>query len=163
MAELREAQRLALSLPYTGMAVTLGCGEWNDVHPLNKKEVANRLALEAKRVAYGDTVIVSTGPRLKDTRIEGNAVILTFSSAGEGLYSNSIIDGFTIAGPDKKYVWANAVVLSHNKIKVWSNQVQNPVSVRYAWADNPAGANLKNKEGLPASPFTTETRQMSEF
>lgn len=155
MAELREAQRLALSLPYTGMAVTLGFGEWNDIHPLNKRDVANRLALEAKRIAYGEN-IVSTGPQLENMQIEGNAVILTFDSVGEGLYSNSIINGFTIAGADKKYVWAEAAILNKNQVKVWSNQIQNPVSVRYAWADNPEGANLKNKEGLPASPFEAE-------
>lgn len=156
MAELREAQRQALSLPYTGMAVTLGFGEWNDVHPLNKKDVANRLVLEAKRIAYRDTAIVSTGPQLENIHIEGNTVILTFSSVGEGLYSNSIINGFTIAGADKKYVWAEAAILNKNQVKVWSSQIQNPVSVRYAWVDNPQGANLKNKEGLPASPFQTE-------
>lgn len=153
MAELREAQRQALLLPYTGMAVTLGCGEWNDIHPLNKKDVARRLALEAMRVAYGEN-IVSTGPQLKNMQSERNTIILTFDSVGEGLYSNSIINGFTIAGADKKYVWAEAAILNKNQVKVWSNQIQNPVSVRYAWADNPEGANLRNKEGLPASPFT---------
>lgn len=155
MAELREAQRLALSLPYTGMAVTLGFGEWNDIHPLNKKDVALRLVLEAKHVAYGEN-IVSIGPQLKSMQIEGNAVILTFGPVGEGLYSNSIINGFTIAGADKKYVWAEAAILNKNQVKVWSNQIPNPVSVRYAWADNPEGANLKNKEGLPTSPFQAE-------
>lgn len=155
MAELREAQRLALSLPYTGMAVTLGFGEWNDIHPLNKKDVAHRMALEAMRVAYGEN-IVSTGPQLKNMQSEENTIILTFDFVGEGLYSNSIINGFTIAGADKKYVWAEAAILNKNQVKVWSNQIQNPVSVRYAWADNPEGANLKNKEGLPASPFEAE-------
>ena len=156
MAELREAQRKALSLPYTGMAVTFGLGEWNDIHPQNKKEVAHRLALEAHRIAYGDTAIVSRGPQLEGVKFEGNNVILTFSSVGSGLYSNQVLNGFTIAGSDSKYVWAEATVLSRNTIKVWSNQVQEPVSVRYAWADNPEGANLKNKEGLPASSFQAE-------
>jgi sialate O-acetylesterase len=155
-AELREAQRQALKLPYTGMAVTIDAGEWNDIHPLNKKTVGERLALEAQRVAYGDNQVVSTGPVYESMEAEGNSIILTFSSVGSGIYTNLDLSGFAIAGSDKKYVWADAVALSHNKIKVWSNQVQNPVSVRYAWADNPVGANLKNKEGLPASPFTTE-------
>lgn len=156
MAELREAQRKALSLPYTGMAVTLGLGEWNDIHPQNKKEVAYRMALEAYRVAYGDTAIVSTGPQVEKIEIKGNNAILTFSSVGTGLYSNQVLCGFTIAGSDKRYVWANATVLSKNTIKVWGNQVQQPVSVRYGWADNPEGANLKNKDGLPASSFQAE-------
>ncbi len=155
-AELREAQRQILNIPNTGMAVTIDTGEWNDVHPLNKKTVGQRLALEARRVAYDENQIVSTGPLYESMEIKDNYIILTFSSVGSGIYTNLDLNGFTIAGSDKKYVWANAVALSYNKIKVWSNQIQSPVSVRYAWADNPVGANLKNKEGLPASPFTTE-------
>lgn len=158
MAELRNAQRQALNLPNTGMAVTLGFGEWNDIHPQNKKDVGFHMALEAKRVAYGDKAIVSAGPRLESMQVEGNSIILTFSSVGSGLYSNQVLNGFAIAGSDNRFVWANATVLSSNKVKVWSNQIQNPVSVRYAWADNPEGANLKNKEGLLASPFTIEKK-----
>ncbi len=156
MAELREAQRKALCLPYTGMAVTLGLGDWNDIHPQNKKGVGHRLALETQRVAYGDTTIVSRGPQLESFEVKGNNIILTFSSVGSGLYSNQVLNGFTIAGGDNRYVWAEAAVLNRNTIKVWSNQVQQPVSVRYGWADNPEGANLKNKEGLPASSFQVE-------
>ncbi|MFV0537471.1 MAG: sialate O-acetylesterase [Dysgonomonas sp.] len=155
-AELREAQRQILNIPNTGMAVTIDTGEWNDVHPLNKKTVGQRLALEARRVAYDENQIVSSGPWYESMEIKDNYIILTFSSVGSDIYTNLDLSGFAIAGSDKKYVWANAVALSHNKIKVWSNQIQSPVSVRYAWADNPVGANLKNKEGLPASPFTTE-------
>lgn len=155
-AELREAQRQILNIPDTGMAVTIDAGEWNDIHPLNKKTVGKRLTLEARHVAYGESRIVSTGPKYESMEIKDNYIILTFSSVGSGIYTNLDLSGFAIAGSDKKYDWANAVVLSCNKIKVWSNQIQNPVSVRYAWADNPVGANLKNKEGLPASPFTTE-------
>ena len=154
-AELREAQRLTLTLPYTGMAINIDAGEWNDIHPLNKKTVGHRLALEAQRVAYSED-IVSSGPMYEGMKVEGNSIILSFSSVGSGLYSNLDLEGFSIAGSDDKYTWANAVVLSNNKVKVWSDQIQNPVSVRYAWADNPEGANLKNKEGLPASPFQAE-------
>ncbi|NDV95344.1 hypothetical protein D0T84_10505 [Dysgonomonas sp. 521] len=156
LAELREAQRLALKLPYTGMAVTLGLGEWNDIHPLNKKGVGRSLALEAKRVAYKETGVVSSGPRLEGVKLDGNNIVLTFESVGSGLYSNDILNGFAVAGVDKRYVWADAIVIEKNKVKVWSNQVPQPLSVRYAWADNPQGANLKNKEGLPASPFQAE-------
>lgn len=155
-AELREAQRLALKLPYTGMAVTLGLGEWNDIHPQNKKSVGHLLSLEAQRVAYGDTGLISSGPQLEGVKIDGNSIILTFVSVGSGLYSNDILNGFMVAGVDKKYVWADAVVIEKNKVKVWSNRIQQPMSVRYAWADNPQGANLKNKEGLLASPFQEE-------
>jgi len=155
MANVREAQRRTLELPNTGMAVTYDIGEWNDIHPLNKKEVARRLAMEAERVAYHDSSVVSSGPLYESMEISDNSIILTFKSVGSGLFTNSLLDGFQIASSDGKFEWANAVVISTNKVKVWSRKVTNPTVVRYAWDDNPAYANLKNKEGLPASPFST--------
>lgn len=155
MANVREAQRRTLELPNTGMAVTYDLGEWNDIHPLNKKEVARRLALEAFRVAYNDSTVVSSGPLFDSMEISGNSIVLTFKSVGEGLYSNSLLDGFQVAGADGRFYWAKAVVVAKDKVKVLSSQVTNPSTVRYAWDDNPAFANLKNKEGLPAAPFVT--------
>lgn len=155
MANVREAQRRALEMPNTGMAVTTDLGEWNDIHPLNKKEVARRLGMEAARVAYRDNSVVSSGPLYQSMEIENSSIILTFASVGSGLFTNSLLDGFQIAGSDGRFEWANAVVVSTNKVKVWSRKITNPTVVRYAWDDNPAYANLKNKEGLPASPFTT--------
>lgn len=155
-ATLRDAQRRTLGLPHTGMAVTYDIGEWNDIHPLNKKEVGRRLALEAARVVYADSLVVSSGPLYQSMEITGNSIVLTFSSVGSGLYANSLLDGFQVSGADGRFEWADAVVLSRNRVKVWSEKVKNPVVVRYAWDDNPAGANLKNKEGLPASTFTTD-------
>lgn len=155
-ATLRDAQRRALELPNTGMAVAFDLGEWNDIHPLNKKEVGRRLALEAQRVAYGDDEVVSSGPLYESMKMEDGSIVLSFSSVGSGLFANNLLRGFQIAGEDGRFVWANAVVLSKNKVKVWSPNISNPTVVRYAWDDNPAEANLKNKEGLPASPFTTE-------
>jgi sialate O-acetylesterase len=152
-AELREVQRKALEKPRTGMAVAIDLGEWNDIHPLNKKEVGRRLSLEAQRVAYNETTIVSSGPKLESAEIDGTAVVLTFSSVGSGLYANSVLEGFAIAGENGRFEWANAVVIAKNKVKVWSEAVGLPQTVRYAWADNPGNVNLKNKEGLPASPF----------
>lgn len=155
-AELRDAQRRALQLPHTGMAVTCDIGEWNDIHPLNKKEVGHRLALEAGREAYGDNLTVSAGPLYQSMKMVDGSILLTFSLVGSGLYANSLLDGFQIAGADGQFVWAKAVVMSKNSVKVWSDKITRPKAVRYAWDDNPAGANLMNKEGLPASPFTTE-------
>ena len=155
-ADVRESQRKALELPYTGMAVTFDIGEWNDIHPLNKKDVGKRLALEAFKVAYGNDSITSSGPLYKAMSIKSNSIILTFSSVGEGLYTNSQLKGFQIAGEDGIYKWANAVVIAKDQVKVWSRAVGEPKSVRYAWEDNPTESNLKNKEGLPASPFTTK-------
>ncbi len=155
-AEVRDAQRRGLELPHTGMAVACDIGEWNDIHPLNKKEVGRRLSLEAMRVAYHDSTVVSSGPLYQSMEIDGNGIILTFSSVGSGLFANNLLEGFQIRGADGQFVWAHAVVLSKNKVRVWNDGISNPAGVRYAWDDNPAGANLKNKEGLPASPFTTE-------
>jgi sialate O-acetylesterase len=151
-AELREAQRKTLSVPHTGMAVAIDLGEWNDIHPLNKKELGRRLALEAQRLAYGES-LVSQGPLYKSMEVKNNSIILTFASVGSGIYSNTDLRGFAVAGEDGRYEWANAVVIAKDKVKVWSDSVKNPVKVRYAWANNPEDANLRNREGLPASPF----------
>lgn len=156
-AETRQAQFEALSLPNTGMAVIIDAGEWNDIHPLNKEDVGKRLALAARHVAYGEKNVVHSGPLYQSHKIKKNKVIITFSNTGSGLMAKGggELKYFSIAGADKKFVWAQATI-KKNKVVVWSDQVHKPVVVRYAWADNPEGANLYNKEGLPASPFTTE-------
>ncbi|WAM33743.1 sialate O-acetylesterase [Caldicellulosiruptor morganii] len=157
-ARLREEQRRALlRLDNAGMAVAIDVGEWNDLHPSNKKAVGERLALLAQKIAYGEKDLVASGPLYRSMKIEGNRVILEFSDAGSGLCTKDgkMPKSFAIAGPDKNFVWANAKIYG-SKVIVWNDSIQNPVYVRYAWADNPEGANLYNKEGLPASPFTTE-------
>lgn len=89
-------------------------------------------------------------------KIEGNKIILSFSDIGSGLMAKGgELKHFAIAGADKKFVWAKAEI-KDDKMIVWSDQVDRPIAVRYAWADNPEGANLYNKEGLPASPFRTD-------
>jgi sialate O-acetylesterase len=156
-ATLRYQQLKTLSVPNTAMAVTIGLGEKNDIHPLRKKEVGQRLALAAEKVAYGDKKVVASGPVYKASKVRGKIMELTFSDFGSGLTTNDgkELKHFAIAGADKKFVWAKAEIKG-NKIVVWNDAVSKPVAVRYAWADNPEGANLYNKEGLPASPFTTE-------
>ena len=155
-ALLREAQSEALALPNTGMAVAIDIGEWNDIHPLNKKEVGRRLALAAEKVAYSDDKVVYSGPIYQSMKIAGNKITLSFTNTGTGLIAKGgSLKGFAIAGPDKRFVWAQATI-DHNKVVVWSEEVFNPVAVRYAWADNPEGPNLFNAEGLPASPFRTD-------
>jgi sialate O-acetylesterase len=139
------------------MAVTIDVGEWNDIHPDNKKAVGDRVALAAWKLAYGEKDIVASGPLYRSAVIENNRIILSFDNTGTGLIA---IDGeplnqFAIAGADKKFVWANASI-EGDKVVVWSDQIQSPMYVRYAWSDNPDGANLFNKEGLPASPFRTD-------
>ncbi|MFD2720379.1 sialate O-acetylesterase [Hymenobacter monticola] len=156
-AQVRDVQRRGLALPHTGMAVILDAGEWNDIHPLDKQTPGHRLALAAQKVAYGESKVVSSGPLYQSMQTNGNKVTLSFSSTGSGLVAKGggELKGFAIAGPDKKFVWAQAKI-EGSKVVVWSDQVPNPAAVRYAWADNPEGVNLYNKEGLPASTFTTE-------
>jgi sialate O-acetylesterase len=156
-ASLRFAQFKALSLPNTGLAVNIDLGEWNDIHPLNKKDVAMRLALAARKIAYGDKNLVYSGPLYNSMKIEGNKIVLSFLNIGSGLIvkGGGELKCFAIAGDDKKFVWANAKI-EKNRIIVWNDNISNPLAVRYAWANNPAGANLFNAEGLPASPFTTK-------
>lgn len=155
-AVLREAQLKALSIPNTAMVVAIDLGEWNDIHPDNKKDVGERLALAAMKTAYKETLVYS-GPLYQSAAVEGNKIVVSFTNTGGGLITR---DGeepgeFAIAGPDKKFVWAKAR-LDGNKVIVWSDEVPNPQYVRYAWADNPVNPNLYNKEGLPASPFRTD-------
>lgn len=156
-AQLRKSQLKVLSVSNTGMAVGIDAGEWNDIHPLNKKDIGERLALWAEYLAYGAKDVVYSGPIYQSYKIEGNKIILSFSSIGSGLMVKGGGDlyYFAIAGTDKRYVWAKAVI-EGDKVIVWNNDIQNPKYVRYAWADNPEGANLYNKEGLPASPFETD-------
>ena len=159
-AELRQAQLRALSIPNTAMTVNIGLGEWNDIHPLDKKNVGDRLALAAENLAYGDTIIVSLGPIYKSAKIEDNKIIIRFTGVGHGLEvkNGNELTQFAIAGADKKYVWAHAII-KNNQVIVWSDVVSHPLYVRYAWADNPEGANLYNVDGLPASPFSTDPDQ----
>jgi sialate O-acetylesterase len=155
-AQLRESQFKALSLPNTGMAVTIDIGEWNDLHPFNKKDVGDRLALLAEKIAYGEN-IVHSGPLYESSIVEGNKIIISFASVGSGLTSNDgeELSEFAIAGADKKFVWAKAKI-EGDKVVVWSDEISSPMYVRYAWADSPPNPNLYNKDGLPASPFRTE-------
>jgi sialate O-acetylesterase len=156
-AILREAQLAALTMPNTGMAVAIDIGEWNDIHPMNKKDVGHRLALWAQKLAYNDSNVVYSGPLFRSMEIRNSKAILSFSCAGSGLAvrGGGELKNFAIAGADKNFVWAEARI-ERDRIIVWSDKVQKPVAVRYAWADNPDGANLCNKEGLPASPFRTD-------
>ncbi len=153
-AMLREAQLNTLKVPNTAMVVTIDLGEWNDIHPLNKKEVGRRLSLAAQNIAYGEMHVVSSGPIYKSMTIKENKIILSFTGLGSGLTSDGELKEFAIAGSDHKFVWAKARIDS-DKVIVWNDDIKQPVSVRYAWADNPDSANLRNKEGLSASPFRT--------
>ncbi len=153
-AELREAQTMTLSLPNTGMAVIIDVGDAKDIHPRDKQTVGYRLALASLARDY-DRKIEYSGPMYKSMKVEGGAIRLSFDHIGTGLVAKGgDLVGFSIAGTDKKFVWAQAKI-DGNSVVVSSQQVAQPVAVRYAWADNPR-CNLYNKEGLPASPFRTD-------
>lgn len=156
-ALIREAQLKTLVMPNTAMSVNIDAGEWNDIHPLDKKTVGERMALAADHLAYKDLKVVGSGPLLESSKVEGQNIILTFNHTGSGLVAKGTgeLKQFAIAGADKKFVWAKAVIQG-SQVLVSSPKVENPKYVRYAWADNPAGANLYNQEGLPASPFRTD-------
>jgi len=154
-AELREAQLMTLDLPNTGMAVIIDIGDAKDIHPKNKQDVGKRLALWPLAKIYGKNVVYS-GPLFKRMSIDGNKIVLDFDHIGGGLIAKGgPLKGFAIAGADRKFVWADAEI-DGDKVVVSSSEVSSPVAVRYAWADNPV-CNLYNAEGLPASPFRTDS------
>lgn len=155
-ARLREAQVDALALPGVGMAITLDLGDADDIHPKNKMPVGERLAQSALALTY-EAGITATGPLLDHVQIEGALVRCAFQNAAGGLATT---DGtaprtFLVAGSDRVFHPAEAVI-TKNIVTVRSPLVGEPAAVRYAWADNPAAANLTSAEGLPASPFRTD-------
>ncbi len=178
-AELREAQFMTLKLKNTGMAVITDLGSEYDIHPTPKQPVGERLALAARALTYGQRIEYS-GPTPAGLKIEGNKAILSFDHASGGLIAKELVPtmgrknkqgvegfawrvkegtgakltGFTIAGVDKKFHHASAEIVG-NTVVVHSEQVAEPLHVRYGWADHPL-ANLFNKEGLPATPFRTD-------
>ncbi len=156
-AALRNCQFKTLSIPNTAMAVTIDLGEWNDIHPNRKKEVGDRLALAARKLVYGESDLVASGPLYQSNEIKEDKINISFNNIGSGLTINGSgeLSEFAIAGADKAFVWAKAKI-EGDKVIVWSDAVAKPRYVRYAWSDNPDNPNLYNKEGLPASPFTTE-------
>ena len=152
---MREAQRLTLGLPNTGMASAIDIGNPDTIHPLNKQEVGRRLALAARAVAYGER-IESAGPEYEGMTIESGKVRVRFRHGGGGLvFDGANGSGLMVAGVDGVFKPATAVV-DDGTLVVSSPEVAAPVAVRYAWEDNPV-TSLRNKEGLPASPFRTDT------
>lgn len=157
-AALREAQTSALSVPRTAMAVAIDIGEADNIHPLNKQDVGKRLALAALETAYGRKGTVASGPASICVRASRGKLEIRFRHAEGGLKAadGGDVKGFAVAGRDGRYAWASAVI-EGNRALVSSPAVPNPVSVRYAWADNPA-CNLANGAGLPAVPFQARLR-----
>ncbi len=165
---IRDAQRRCLAIPQTGMASAVDIGDAEDIHPKNKADVGERLALWALANEYGKTGVVASGPLFREMKIEGGKARISFDSPGGGLISarkqgrasaveekSAKLQRFAIAGADKQWQWADAVI-EGDAVVVSSEKVPAPVAVRYAYSSNPEGANLYNRAGLPASPFRTD-------
>lgn len=154
-ANMRDVQRkVATSVPHTRLVVTIDLGEWNDIHPLNKKDIGLRLSLQAQKAVYGKKV-VADGPIFKSMEREGSRLILSFEDGTDDLAPTERLGGFAVAGKDRVFKWAQARI-EGKKVVVWCDEIAEPIRVRYAWADNPEGANLRSRSGLPASPFQAE-------
>jgi sialate O-acetylesterase len=160
-AELREAQTMTMkALPATGEAVIIDIGEGKDIHPMNKQDVAKRLARWALAETYGRKDIVCRSPRYKSMEKQGQAIVLSFDHVAAAANAWRPFDvaspiGFTIAGADRKFVPAQARILADGRIAVASPAVADPVAARYAWADNPV-CNMYSAAGLPLTPFRTD-------
>lgn len=163
-AELRHEQLNSLRYPSTGMAVAIDIGEWNDIHPLDKKTVGHRLALLARKKVYGEKKLPAESPQPRKVRFKKDRVVITFDHAQQGLVSNDgqPIRHFALSADGKTFQWAEAGI-KRNKVVVKSKGLDSPVAVRYAWADNPAGVNLYEKNGLPAAPFELKLPVLAGF
>ncbi len=170
-ARVREAQsKVVANVKNTGMAITIDIGEGANIHPQNKYDVGRRLALWALAKDYGRKDLVYSGPIYKSMKAAGKTIELTFDHVGGGLMAAKKpsprsaempkpvdkLKGFAIAGADQKWHWADAVI-KDNKVIVSSAKVEKPVAVRYGFSADPVRVNLYNREGLPASPFRTDT------
>ncbi len=156
-SELREAQLMAMQkVSSTGLAVTIDIGQATDIHPVNKQEVGRRLARWALARTYG-LKLAYCGPIYKSMQKQESKIVLSFDHAGDGLtsFDGQPLKGFAIAGADRRWSWAQAEISGPDKVTVWSDQVVDPVAVRYGWALNPP-VSLYSKAGLPASPFRTD-------
>jgi len=165
-AEVRESQRrVATSDPNTGLAVTIGLGETDDIHPPEKSTVARRLARWALADVYG-VIDLRGGPEIVSAVDEGSTILLTFTETGSGLHvwDAESLAGFTVSDTmEEPEVWwqtnfydVDAEIVSNNQVRLKKPDGSSPIRVRYAWQSNPVDANLANKERLPASPFEIE-------
>ncbi|MDP9175062.1 MAG: sialate O-acetylesterase [Planctomycetota bacterium] len=153
---VRQAQATVLSLPNTGMAVTIDIGDAKNVHPKDKQDVGDRLTRIALARAYGEKIEYS-GPMYDSMKVEGNVIRIRFTHA-EGLTAKGgDLKTFVIAGSDGKFVPAEAKI-DGDSVLVGSSAVAQPVAVRYAWENYPLGCNLYNSDGLPAAPFSTNAQ-----
>ncbi len=156
-AQLRESQTRTLALPATGQAVTIDIGMPDNIHPPNKQDVGHRLALVARHVAYGETLVYSAPVFARATFADGQARVM-FDLMGSTLAvrgGGTVLRGFALAGADRRFHPAQARI-EGDQVVVRSDAVPQPQAVRYAWSENPEDANLVNREQLPVGPFRSD-------
>ncbi|WP_133795203.1 sialate O-acetylesterase [Prosthecobacter fusiformis] len=161
-AELRESQtKTQAAIKNGGQAVIIDLGDSNDIHPKNKRDVAERLARHALVNDYGFK-LPSRSPEYKSVAIEGSKAVVTLDNFGSSLRTVDVseVKGFAICGEDRKWVWATAKIIGRDKVEVSAAEVAKPVAVRYAWANNPV-CNLYSVDGLPVTPFRTDDFPMT--
>lgn len=154
---VREAQRrTVVKTPNTDLIVTIDIGEANDIHPKNKLDVGNRMAIWALKNVYSRKLTDS--PEFRKAESKGDKIVLTFADVGTGLKirDGDKLDEFAIAGADKKFIWATAKIVGRNKVEVSAPAIAQPQAVRYAFNNNPRHPNLTNDSNLPAAPFRTD-------
>jgi len=159
-AELRGAQSSALSLPNTGMAVTIDIGEAGNLHPHNKLDVGRRLGMAALSGVYNADSIAVT-PRYQHMKITGDSIVITFDSNIICKNKYGYIRGFAIAGADGIFHWARAYLKNSYSVVVYNPFIKRPEAVRYLWSGEPGAIDLYNKNGLPAAPFRTDHFKLS--
>ncbi|HEY1048528.1 MAG TPA: sialate O-acetylesterase [Prosthecobacter sp.] len=160
-AEIRESQtKTQNAVKNGGQAVIIDLGESNDIHPKNKRDVAERLARWALVKDYG-LKLPYRSPEFKSAAFAGNKATVTLDTFGSSLRTVDVteVKGFVVCGEDKKWAWADAKIVGKDKVEVSSKDVANPVAVRYAWADNPI-CNLFSVDGLPVTPFRSDDFEM---
>jgi sialate O-acetylesterase len=161
-AELRESQtKTQTAIKNGGQAVIIDLGEANDIHPKNKRDVAERLARLALVNDYG-MKLPSRSPEFKSAEFANGKATVTLNTFGSSLRTVDVSDvkGFAICGEDKKWVWATAKITGNDKLEVSAAGIAKPIAVRYAWSDNPV-CNLFSKDGLPVTPFRSDNFEMT--
>jgi sialate O-acetylesterase len=154
-AQLRWAQHQSLAAPNTAMAVAIDIGEWNDIHPVDKKTLGKRLALAARALALNEKVSYQ-GPTLAKVEQREHALVVHFNHTDQGLViKGQTQQSFAIAGDDNIFHWAEVKLIDNNRIQVSHPDISQPTQVRYAWGDNPQ-ASVYNGSGLPAPPFKAQ-------
>ncbi len=166
---VRDAQTKCLEVPKTGQAVIIDVGETGDIHPRNKYVPSNRLATWALAKEFGKDIVYAS-PTMTEVKLDGAKATVVFDQVGSGLVvgqqkdreffkADGDLKRFAVAGEDGKYFWADAKIVGKDRVELSSKDVAVIKNVRYAWQQNPEGANLYNAEGFPATPFTTEQLQ----